>query len=225
MREENSRQRRVYVGMHDGVCALTSYDEGSTWKQGKTTPLAHAAAQIAVSPAAPQSAYLAAYEAGIYRTDDGGLTWRHLSSYPSAYAHSVLMHPADPETLYVGSEPAAIIRSHDGGETWEECTGFRKVPESNQWWFHSETRDSHVRALRMAPHDPDCLYAGIEVGGMVRSRDGGETWQQLQGTDADVHFVNLSLAGPDRVYVGTANGPYRSDDGGQLKWTPSSGQR
>ena len=149
-----------------------------------------------VSPADPDRVYLAAYEAGVFRTDDGGATWRHLSSYPTDYAHSVMAHPEERGTVYVGSEPAAVFRSRDGGEVWEECAGFRQVPESERWFFHSETRDSHVRELRMAPDNPEIIYAGIEVGGMVRSRDGASQWEQLEGMDDDIHFVNMSSASP-----------------------------
>ena len=85
-----AEDKRIYVGMHDGVCAVTSADGGKTWQQGPITPLAHAAARLTASPAAPRRAYLAAYEAGVYRTDDGGLTWDSLGSYPTGYAHSVL---------------------------------------------------------------------------------------------------------------------------------------
>ena len=214
MQATNGQHRKLYVGTHDGVCAVTSADDGLTWEKGKVTPLAHAAARLTASATAPGRAYLAAYESGVYRTDDGGHNWRHLPSYPSDYAHSVLGHPTEPQTVYAGSEPAAIFRSMDGGETWEECSGFRAVPESSQWFFHSETRDSHVRDLRMAPDNPDGLYAGIEVGGMVRSDDGGKSWRQLPGTHDDIHFVNLSRSRPSTVYVATARGPYRSDDRG-----------
>ena len=128
MTDAGGRSRRLLVGMHDGVCAIRSSDGGKTWGQGSVTPLAHAAARLTVSPAAPQWGYLAAYEAGVYRTEDGGESWRSLETYPSAYAHSVLMHPTNPHEIYVGSEPAAVFRSQDGGETWEECNGFRAVP-------------------------------------------------------------------------------------------------
>jgi len=215
MQQAHHDQHQLYVGMHDGVCALISTDTGKTWQQGKVTPLAHAAARLSTSPTAPQRAYLAAYEAGVYRTDDGGLTWRQLASYPADYAHSVLVHPQDAQTVYIGSEPATVFCSHDGGESWEECVDFRAVPEAHQWFFHSDTRLSHVRDLRMAPHDPRCLYAGIEVGGVVRSRDGGASWQQLPGTHDDIHCISLSMARPQTVYVATARGPYRSDDEGQ----------
>ena len=209
-----SQEKRLYIGMHDGVCAVTSADAGATWQQQAVTPLAHAAARLTASAAAPQRAYLAAYEAGVYRTDDGGLTWNHLDSYPTDYAHSVLAHPTEAETVYVGSEPAAVFRSADGGNTWEEFGGFRAVPESTEWGFHAPTRDSHVRDLRVAPDNPQRLYAGIEVGGMVSSGDGGVSWRQLPGLDADIHCVNLSGDRPGSVYVATASAPYRSDDAG-----------
>lgn len=215
MQRGDEGHRKLYLGMHDGVCALTSSDGGQTWEKGKVTPLAHAAARLSASPTSPQRAYLAAYESGVYRTDDGGHDWHQVTSYPSAYAHSVLVHPTDAQTVFVGSEPAAVFRSEDGGENWEECTGFRAVPESDQWGFHAEGRDSHVREVRMAPQDPAVMYAGIEVGGMVRSRDGGSTWKQLHGTHDDIHFVNISRARPETVYIATARAPYRSDDEGE----------
>ena len=209
-----SEVKRIYVGMHDGVCAVFSGDGGKSWERGPVTPLAHAAARLTSSRAKAERAYLAAYEAGVYRTDDGGLTWDHLESYPSGYAHSVLAHPTEGETVYVGSEPATVFRSVDGGTSWEEFAGFRAVPESAEWGFHSPTRDSHVRDLRVAPDDPKCLYAGIEVGGMVGTSDGGTSWRQLPGLNDDIHCVGLSGDRPGRVYVATARAPYRSDDGG-----------
>ncbi len=213
MAHDNDSIRRIYVGTHDGVCALNTSDGGQTWQQGKMTPLANAAARLSMSPADPERAYLAAYEAGVFKTEDGGDTWRHLTSYPTGYAHSVLVHPNEPEVLFVGSEPAAVFRSGDGGETWEECRGFQDVPESNQWSFHGD-RLSHVRELRTAPGDPDTMFAGIEVGGVVKSSDGGKSWKQLQGLHDDIHLVDISKENPSRIYVATAQAPYRSDDGG-----------
>lgn len=211
---KNDSRRKIYVGTHDGICALDTSDGGLNWEQGKITPLANAAARLSASPMEEGRAYLAAYEAGVFRTNDGGGTWRKLSSYPTGYAHSVLAHPHDPNVLFVGSEPAAVFRSSDGGETWEECRGFQEVPESNQWNFHGN-RLSHVRELRAVPGDPDTMFAGIEVGGVVKSTDGGKSWKQLHGLHDDIHLVNISKANPNRIYVATAQAPYRSDDGGE----------
>ena len=217
--------RLIYVGMHDGVCAVSSADGGKTWRQGPVTRLPHAAARVASSPIDPQRAWLAAYEAGVYRTDDGGDTWTHLESYPSDYAHSVLAHPANTQSVYVGSEPAALFRSDDGGASWSECAGLTSIPEAGNWGFHAPTRDSHIRDLVVSPGDSGLLYAGIEVGGVVRSTDSGNTWKQLPGLDDDIHCLHLGtdtegLRGAPvnirtrRVYAATASAPYRSSDGG-----------
>ena len=211
-----SRENRlIYVGMHDGVCAVSSNDGGKTWMQGPVTPLPHAAARLTVSPVGTNQAWLAAYEAGVYRTSDGGATWTHVESYPSEYAHSVLADPVQADAVYVGSEPAALFRSTDGGQSWGECAGFRAVPESANWGFHAPTRDSHIRDLVVSPGDPSLLYGGIEVGGVVRSRDGGASWQQMPGLDDDIHCLDLGADQPQRVYAATASAPYRSSNGGE----------
>ena len=210
----SQEQRLIYVGMHDGVCSVSSEDGGKTWRQGPVTQLPHAAARVAVSPVNRQRAWVAAYEAGVYRTDDGGASWSHIESYPSDYAHSVLADPADSDAVYAGSEPAALFRSDDGGRSWSECAGFRAVPESSNWGFHAPTRDSHVRDLVVSPVNAGLLYGGIEVGGVVRSQDGGSTWQQLPGLDDDIHCLHLGTNLPQRVYAATASAPFRSNNGG-----------
>ena len=96
MSQNGGLNHRIYVGMHDGVCAVFTEDEGKSWHQGPVTPLPHAASRLSASPIDPRRAFLAAYEAGVYRTDDSGLTWQHLGAYPTPYAHSVLAHPSDP---------------------------------------------------------------------------------------------------------------------------------
>ena len=213
----SNEQCLIYVGMHDGVCSVSSQDGGKTWQQGAVTTLPHAAARLAVSPLDPKRAWLAAYEAGVYRTDDGGATWSHLDTYPSDYAHSVLAGPDEVQKVYAGSEPATLFISEDGGASWSERSGFRAVPESGEWGFHAPTRDSHVRDLRASPGDATTLYGGIEVGGVVRSQDGGYTWEQLPGLDDDIHCISLGAGIPQRVYAATASAPFRSDDGGN-KW-------
>ena len=67
------------------------------------------------------------------------------------------------------------------------------------------------------------MFAGIEVGGVVKSIDGGRSWKQLHGTNDDIHFVNISKANPRRVYLATAQAPYRSDDGGENWETINNG--
>ena len=58
-RQNMSREQRlIYVGMHDGVCAVISDDDGKTWRQGPVTHLPHAAARLAASPVNRERAWL-----------------------------------------------------------------------------------------------------------------------------------------------------------------------
>ena len=179
-----------------------------TWLQVSVTPLAHAASRLVVSNKDSLRAYLAAYESGVYRTDDGGNSWQRLDSFPCGYAHSVVVFPDSDDRILVGGEPASIFGSNDGGRTWEEYLSFKQVPGAEKWFFHSQTRYSHVRDMQLAPHDPDVILAGIEVGGIVRSTDGGGSWQQLQGMDDDIHSICFSSNNPSTIYTGTARGTF-----------------
>ncbi len=222
MASSKDHHAKLYIGTHDGVCFATTSDGGDSWETGPQHGLSHAAARLA--PCAKQSrrVYLACYESGLLRSDDGGVSWKTLESYPSDYAHSVAVHPDNPDIVYAGSEPAALFRSADGGESWEECAAFRAAPESKDWFFHGN-RLPHVRDLRLAPGKPERIYAGIEVGGMVRSWDAGDSWKQLHGMDADVHLIHVSQSEPDVVYAATAEGPYRSKDAGDSWQTLAGG--
>lgn len=208
---------RLYVGTVDGIRTVDVGRNGGEVEQVGALKLQHAAARIAVSESKRGRVYLAAYESGLWRSDDGGVTWHGLNAYAEPYAHSVAVDPENEDLVFVGSEPASLYRSPDGGESWEECQAFSAVPESSRWGFHGN-RKSHVRELRFSPGARELLYAGIEVGGIVRSRDGGSTWEQLGGTDPDIHTITVSESRPETVYAATANGPYRSDDAGD-NWT------
>lgn len=210
-------QTVLLVGTTTSVCRVLCHADGTAEMLGDGWPLPHAVARLAVCSAQPQVAYVAAYEGGVWGSDDGGERWCQLASYPAEHAHSVVVDPHDPDVVYVGSEPATMFHSRDGGSTWQECQSFRQVPEAKDWHFYAP-RHAHVRALTMATGDPSRLYAGIEVGGVVRSTDGGLTWQQLQGPYEDVHSLSVTPSRPQTLYAGTASQPWRSDDGGET-WT------
>ena len=213
---------RLYIGTVDGIRTLDVSRNGAEVRQVGALRLEHAAARIAVSGAKVGRVYMAAYESGLWRSDDGGESWHGLTSYPEPYAHSVAVDPEDNDLVYAGAEPAALYRSSDGGDSWEECEGFTGIPESKEWGFHGD-RKSHVRELRFRRGDRGSIYAGIEVGGIVRSLDGGVSWEQLSGTDPDIHTIHVSRSRPETVYTATANGPYRSDDAGDTWKLVNSG--
>ena len=202
MTQENDTHRKLYVGTLDGVCSVSSSNGGRNWEQGQVTPLDNAAARLSVSATQPGRAYLAAYEAGVFRTDDGGSTWRHLPAYPTAYAHSVLAHPAEAETLFVGSEPAAVFRSDDGGDSWTSQTS---LPAKN------------LGAVYFV--DKDNGWIALENQNTIRyTTDGGDMWASVSTTSthpfADIHFVDKD----NGCAVGDSGTILHSTDGG-MNWT------
>ena len=112
--------------------------------------------------------------------------------------------PSNPDRVYVG-EPATVYRTRTAGRRGG-VLGVPRGAGSDEWSFHWEGRHAHVRALCLSPADPDVVYAGIEVGGILRSRDGGDTWEHLQGAHPDVHKLIASPSLPCTVYA--AHGPW-----------------
>lgn len=171
---------------------------------------------------------------GVYRSDDGGETWRHMGLDETRQISNVIVHPEDPDLLYVAAlghawgpnEERGIYRSEDGGETWE------KVLYLNE--------DVGAGDLEMDPSDPNVLYAGMwqtrrfawglrAAGpgtGLYKSTDGGDTWRNLTnnpglptGENRGRIGVTVSGANPERVWTiieaeDDQTGVFRSDDGG-----------
>jgi len=122
-------------------------------------------------PGDPRTLYLGA-EQGLFRSADGGDSWTDLGvPIGDSAVYSILLHPTDPNTIYVGADHTAIYKTGDGGKTWRRLPTVQ--PES------ALTGCFPVRVLRMAldPNAPDEVYAALEVGGFIRSLDGGDTWE------------------------------------------------
>jgi photosystem II stability/assembly factor-like uncharacterized protein len=188
---------------------------------------------ITVHPADPQRIYVGTHT-GPFRSTDGGETWQALK-LPDAgmQVWSVLVHPTKPETLYAGTSPVGVYRSDDGGDTWRRLMT-QTAPDRVKMAFP-------CRVMRLAadPSNPDELYATLEVGGAMRSLDGGETWEDcseglielsqrphlksmLQSdTDTegmlDGHALTVSAAQPGAVFLAVRMGLFRSVDRG-LSW-------
>ena len=158
-------------------------------------------AGVAIAPSDQMVIYLATYEpGGIYRSDDGGKTWRPASGgletlAPIAFA----VHPEHPGVAWVGTVTGAY-RTSDGGQSWHLITGLPPVP---------------IYALAASP-DGAGLYAAGEAPGVWRSNDGGQTWSSGDLAGAVSSVLSLAVAGDGTTYAGTAGqGVWTSQDGGE----------
>lgn len=125
-------------------------------------------------------------QAGPYRSTDAGDTWEPLP-FPDdePVVWSLEVQPADARVMYAGTQQMAVYRSEDGGGHWRRLT----VPNPDGLCVMGFP----TRMIRLAidPTHPDELYAGIEVGGLVRSLDGGVTW-----TDCNAPLLQLAAQEP-----------------------------
>ncbi len=168
---------------------------------------------------------------GVYKSVDGGETWRHLGLEDSRHISEIAVHPQNPEHLYVAvqgavhgdSEARGVYRSTDGGQSWEKV-------------FYVDATTG-AADLSMDPTNPRILYAGMwdhrrypwtvrsggPGSGIFKSTDGGDNWEELTEGLPDTLgkvAVSVSPAMPNRVYAnieaeGEKGGVYRSDDGGK----------
>ncbi len=182
--------------------------------------LADSGAQcLALDPSDADTVYVGLLSGGVRKTTDGGETWSDCG-LAAQQVFSVAVSPAD-GAVYVGTEPSALYRSDDGGQTWAELTGLLELPSRPTWSFPPRPWTSHVRWVAPSPHDADLVLAGIELGGLMRSTDRGETWQDHRpGAQRDVHSLAWHPQARGRAYEAGGGGAAWSDDDGDT-WQPA----
>jgi photosystem II stability/assembly factor-like uncharacterized protein len=174
---------------------------------------------LAVDPAAPDTVYAGLNGGGVMRTTDAGRTWSE-RGLDHEQVFSVAVSAAD-GAVYAGTEPSALYRSDDGGDTWQALDGLLELSSRPTWSFPPRPWTSHVRWIAPSPHDAGTILAGIELGGLMRSTDGGVTWQDHRpGAQRDVHSLAWHPLVRDRAYEAGGGGAAWSEDGGNT-WKPA----
>lgn len=128
-------------------------------------------------------------------------------------------------TVYAGTEPSALFVSRDGGETWSEAEPLQDIPSKRSWSFPPRPWTSHVRWIAPSPHDPELLLVGIELGGVMRTTDGGATFADHRpGAQLDCHSLTWHPIAEGRAYETAGSGAAWSADGGET-WTAADAGR
>ena len=123
--------------------------------------------------------------------------------------------------MYAGTEPSRLFRSDDRGESWRELDALLELPSQPNWSFPPRPWTSHVRWIAPSPYDANLLLVGIELGGLMRSSDGGESWQDHRpGAQPDVHSLAWHPRVPARAYEAGGGGAAFSTDAGE-SWQPA----
>ena len=177
---------------------------------------------LAVDPEDPDTLYVGTSDEGLFKSSDGGRGWERVSGIEHPRVTAVAVSPVD-GAVYAGTEPSSLFVSRDGGASWRELEGLRNLPSAPTWSFPPRPWTSHVRAISLSHRDPSLVVAGIELGGVMRSPDGGETWQdQRPGAYADCHALAAHPAAPEAIYEAAGGGFAESEDFGD-SWSAADG--
>lgn len=195
--------------------------------------------------------YMGAAQGGVWRSDDGGATWRSLTdNAPSLVVGDIAIDPTNPNVIWVGTGEgdqyggyygAGLLKSTDGGATWQVITG----PNANQPPVQPAFINAGIMKIEIDPTNTNTVYittgsgnpssASSKTGaeaplgqqGLWKTIDGGQTWTHLDvtGDGGRVPAMDV-ITDPNnrqRVFAAmNATGIFRSDDGGQ-SWTKLAG--
>ncbi len=235
-----------YFGSVDGGVWKTT-DAGVTWIPiFNDQPVASVGA-IAVAPSDPSIIYVGTGESdirsdlasgdGIYKSTDAGKTWNRVGLTETRQISRIFVHPQDPNIVYVAAlghaygpnEERGIYSSRDGGASWKRVLYRGPSVGAADLALAPDSPQVLLAAMWEAHRPPWSAYPPVAGpgSGLFRSRDGGETWQQLTGNGlpADAWGRAGVAVAPgtrgQRMYAAIdakQAGLYRSDDGGD-SWT------
>jgi photosystem II stability/assembly factor-like uncharacterized protein len=211
---------RLYAATGDAVVRL---DEAAGVWSG-TLSLGETGAQcVAVDPADADTVYAGFRGGGVRKSADGGRTWADCR-LPEPDVFSVAVSAAD-GAVYAGTEPSRLFRSDDRGASWEALDALLELPSRPTWSFPPRPWTSHVRWVAPCPHEAALLLVGIELGGLMRSTDGGATWADHRpGAQRDVHSLAWHPRERGRAYEAGGGGSAWSSDWGDT-WEPADDGR
>lgn len=152
---------------------------------------------------------------GMFRSEDGGETWLEINAgLTKKEVWYVAQHPQTGE-LWAGVSPSAMFKSADRGDSWVECENLQSLPTIKEWTFPQPPHISHVKHISLRPDDSNYVLAAVEEGWLIRTKDGGKTWENLRnGCEFDAHTVYFMPDNPHVVMTSSGRGVYRSEDDG-----------
>jgi photosystem II stability/assembly factor-like uncharacterized protein len=214
---------RTFLVATDGQAVLRSHDDGARWHRIKVDQDLEFddTVRCLLADARNPRAVFAGAETGLFRSEDCGANWHRVDCELNQYAvWKLVADTKNPDIMYAGTgspSRAAFFRSRDGGKHWQ-MTSLVMPPKC------AGVSRPRMLAIAIDPDDSQDVWVGVEEGGAFRSRDGGETWQRVDGARAggipnsDVHSIAILPGPPKTIVIMVVNALYTSTDDGAT-WT------
>ncbi len=212
----------VLVGTREGIVTATRGGSGAQWR---VTQRALTDKHISAIVKEPENGltFAGAFQGGVSVSADDGKTWQARGrGMTENNVYSIATQRVDNHVrVFAGTEPAHLFFSDDRGENWTEVPSLRSVPSVPKWTFPAPPHVGHVKHINFPPDDPKTIYASVEVGGLLRSTDGGASWEEFPGLYEDVHRLMIHPSNSQFLYAVTGRGLYVSPDAGASwqQWT------
>ena len=217
-----SLSNEVLVGTREGVLTIARENSDAEWQvTHRAMPDKHISAMITE----PESGliFAGAFHGSVQVSADGGKSWEPRGNgMTQDNVYSLAARRIDGRVrLFAGTEPAHLFISDDLGVNWSEIPSLRTVPSVPKWSFPAPPHIGHVKHINFDPDNPTTIYASVEVGGLLKSTDGGQSWQEFPGLYEDVHRLMIHPNNRTLLYAVTGRGLYVSPDGGAHwdQWT------
>lgn len=179
-----------------------SGDAGKTWRQSGLA--GHAVRALAAAPS-DSAALVAGALDGVFRSLDGGTSWRRISPENDPELRnfdSLAVDPQNPQVIYAGTFHLPW-KTTDGGADWSPI-------------HRGMIDDSDVLSIAVDPQNPFRILASA-CSGIYRSGDAGTLWQKIQGmpySSRRTLIIRIDPSHPDTLYAGTTEGLWRSGNQG-----------
>lgn len=207
----------MIVGTSDGVVALIEKD--GAWEEerrGLSGVRVEAVRSQSHAGPARGAGMIAATDQGVFRSGAAPETGDWSPALPGVDARSIAVTLDG--TTFVGADEAKLYRMREGDGAFSEVAGFKELPTYATWTFPVSPHLPNIRSMAASPTHPGRVYVGVEVGGVMATDDGGETWREArESIHPDIHQLAAAPDGDggDHVFAVTGVGFYNSRDGAQ----------